>query len=152
MTDQFSICRHCGSDACYENNTGASMIWQCMDCGFYTSTQMLKNSEVVKYIKDTSPSLINDLSFKDDSGFIWYPRIFNKPGIGILFPDGTGKDDWAWCFAPEVPIPEEDRFKYPMKDKPGQFHTHRINYNLKSYYNQYDYIVAMEENGLLNPR
>lgn len=150
MTDTFVICRKCGSDACYENDQENSISWQCMDCGFYTSTHMLKNSDIVKFVTDTSPSLINDLAYEDEDGFIWFPRVVTSPMKGIIFPNGTSINNWNWTFAPEVIIPEDQRHRYPVKDKPGEFQTHRIAMENAKNYAQGDYILALEESGLLN--
>lgn len=150
MTDNFVECRHCGSDACYETDLEDSISWQCMDCGFFTSTLMLKNSDIVNNIFETSPSLINDLAMEDDDGFIWFPRVVNSPKIGIIFPDGKNANDWCWTFAPEVEIPEDQRHRYPIKGKPGEFQTHKIDMENKKNYKQIDFILALEESGLLN--
>jgi hypothetical protein len=149
MIDNFVECSHCSSNACYETDAENYISWQCMDCGFYTSTLMLKNSDVVKMVKDTSPSLINDLAFEDSDDRVWYPRVINVPKIGIIFPDGTDADHWCWSFARSVEIPEEQRMRYPVKDKPGEFQTHKIDYENKKSYRPIDYILALEESGLL---
>lgn len=149
MTDTLTTCRRCGSDACYEVNHGNSMHWQCMDCGFYTNTYMLKNSEVIDHIKATSPELYKDLLYEDEDGFIWAPKVINIATLGILFVEGTSADNYQWCFAPEVIIPNDQQYRYPKKDSPGEFHTHRVDMNLKKLYGQLDFILAMQESGIL---
>src|ERR1700749_4734302 len=106
MTDSLVVCRRCGSDACYETKQDSSIHWQCVDCGFYTNTYMLKNSQVVDHLRNTSPELYKDLEFEDGEGFVWWPKVVNVSTVGIIFIDGSSVDNWSWCFAPEKPIPE----------------------------------------------
>ena len=150
MTDEFVICKRCGSDACYKVEHEKSMHWQCMDCGFYTNTTMLKNSDVVDHIKSTSPELYKDLLFEDEDGLIWAPKVVKVPEVGTIFIDGTSIMNWAWCFMPAEKIPEEERWEFPDKNKPGEFEIYRTNDKKKRSYGQQDFIMAMEEAGLLN--
>lgn len=150
VADDLVECRRCGSDACYQIHETNYIRWQCMDCGFYTNTLMLAGSQPVKFLQDDSPELIKDLLYTDEDGFVWAPLIINKPGIGILFPDGTSADSWRWSFAPEVLIPEEQRHRYPVKGEKGAFHTHKVDMSLVKHYDQNDYIVALQDAGLLN--
>jgi hypothetical protein len=149
MVDNFVTCRRCGSDVCYEVNHETSMHWQCMDCGFYTNTFMLKNSEVVDHLKGTLPDLYKDLLFDDNEGFVWASKTINSPGTGVIFIEGTSVDNWCWCFAPDVIIPETERYRYPKKGSPNEFHSFRTDMNLKKVYGQLDFILAVQESGFL---
>jgi hypothetical protein len=150
VNDDFDICRHCGSDACYIFHTGESITWRCMDCGFYTNTFMLKNSEVVKYLNDTSPELFKDISYEDEEGFIWWPMVINKPNVCMISPIGTSKENWSWGFIPYVPIPEDETYKYPIKEEPGKFHSHRSDIKTTQYFEKLDFILALQAANLLN--
>jgi len=150
IKDDFDVCRHCGSDACYLYQTDESVTWRCMDCGFYTNTFMLKNSELVKYLNDTSPDLFKDISYEDEEGFIWWPMVINKPTIGMISPIGSSKDNWSWGFIPEVLIPTDEIHKYPVKGKPGEFHTHRTDMKSTQYFGKTDFILALQAANLLH--
>lgn len=152
MVDQLVTCRRCDSDACYEihNSEGGHIRWQCLDCGFYTNTLMLNGSDMVDYIKKTSPQLIVDLLYEDEDGFIWCPATINKPQLGIIFPDGSSADNWMWAFAPEVLIPEGQRERFPVKGKPGEFHTHKVDMSKVQHFPQHDFILALQAANLLN--
>lgn len=151
INDELVICRRCNSDACYQiQEDGSHIRWQCMDCGFYTNTLMLSDSEAIKYLKDTSPELIKDLLFEDSDGFIWAPATINRPGIGLIFPDGTSVDNWYWAFAPEVLIATDQRYRYPVKGKEGEYHTHKVDMNKVQHFGQMDFILALQTANLLN--
>lgn len=148
--DELVICRHCGCDACYQFRDTNHIRWQCLDCGFYTNTYMLKNSELVNHLMETSPDLFNDLAYLDADGLVWYPIVINKPQIGIITPIGTSVDNWSWAFIPEVLIPIQERYKYPIKDKPGEFHQYRTDMALMQQFGRMDFILALKEANLLN--
>ena len=46
--DKLTICKCCGSNACYESEFTSEMgkiqTWLCMTCGFTTNTTMTENS------------------------------------------------------------------------------------------------------------
>lgn len=150
VVDELVICRHCGSDACYQYHDATHIKWQCMDCGFYTNTYMLKNSELVLHLKDTSPDLFNDISYEDADGLVWYPLIVNKPGIGIISPIGTSSENWSWAFIPEVPILVTERHKYPVKDKPGEYHSFKSDMGAMQQFAPGDFILTLQAANLLN--
>jgi len=148
MADAFSICRNCGSDVCYEVDHGNSMHWSCLDCGFYTNTFMLKDSDVVEQIKDTSPELYKDLMHVDGDGLVWFPKVIDNEHC-LIFIDGISIDSWSWCYIPKVSIPFSEQYRYPVKGKPGEFHTTRVDQNLKKTFGQLDFILALQESGML---
>lgn len=147
MIDNMTTCRRCGSDVCYEVNHDTSMYWQCMDCGFYTNTFMLKGSEVVNNLKETLPELYKDLLFHDEDGFIWCVKVIMKPGIGSIFAEGTSIVDWHWTFLPDIPILPTEQHLFPIKS--GIPRTHKSDEANKKKYGQYDFILALQDAGLL---
>ena len=152
LQEEFDICKKCGSDACYKITDGKHISWQCMDCGFYTNTMMLINSETVEYLIKNSPYLFNDIKFEDNDGLVWWPKVVNTPGVGIIFPDGSSADNWQWCFAPEVPIEESEKDNYPIKGPAGNilgYRTHKIDYDKSKHYARTDYILALNDAKLL---
>lgn len=148
MADSFGICRNCGSDVCYEVDHGNSIHWSCLDCGFYTNTFMLKDSDVVEQIVATSPELYKDLMHVDADGLVWAPKVISAE-TGLVFVDGTSVDNWGWAFVPNVPIPKAEQYRYPVKGKPGEFHQVRADHNLKKTYGQLDFILALQDTGML---
>lgn len=102
-----------GSNACYEQNfeqDGQQVTtWMCFGSGFSTSTFMDKDSDLVKETLQTSPELYKDLMHIDKNNRAWFPATITLPGKGMVFADGTSKDDWSWSAVKAIPITDEDR-------------------------------------------
>lgn len=134
-------CPHCGGTECFEENQvipGAQdsstdqlvTSWMCMDCGYTSTTLNEEGSEIIMQYEGSTAELIRDLRWVDpETNLVWYPIILNFPSFGIIFPDGTSKDNWTWMAAPAIDIPEEEREKFPIPGQPGQFYARRIDMN-----------------------
>lgn len=137
--DKLTICKHCGSNACYEQHINESTVtWLCMGCGFTTSTLMLENSAPIKQVVESSPELYKDLMSKDEDGHVWVPSTVTLPGRGMVFIDGTSKENWKWAAVKAVPIPAEELSKYPS----GQ--THKMDMKNAKHFAQRDFMDALE--------
>ena len=104
MDDNLIKCPHCEAEMCYEYQNPQYIQWMCFNCGYGSTSHMVKDSDFVKSSRDVLPELIKDLEFIDENNFVWYPSTINIPEKGILFPNGTSKDTWGWSVAPLVPI------------------------------------------------
>ena len=102
-----------GSNACYEQTfeqDGKEVkTWMCFGSGFSSSTFMDKDSDLVKETLQTSPELYKDLMHIDKNNRAWFPATITLPGKGMVFADGTSKDDWSWSAVKAIPITDEDR-------------------------------------------
>lgn len=141
MKDQLTECKRCGGNACYEQHINeTTTTWMCMGCGFTTSTMMLEGSKLVADLLETSPELHKDLLFTDDTNHVWAPATFTIPGKGMVFTDGTSKDDWKWSAVKAIPITEEDReLKQYPKDQ-----THRMDMTNAKLFEKTDFMDALE--------
>lgn len=148
MTDRLTTCKHCGSHFCYEIYHESIISWKCFNCGFESNSNFINNTEVVNIFEDKLPSLYKDIKYLDDDGFVWYPMIINNPYKGIIFPDGTSKDKWEWCYAPAVEIPLNDR-NVPDPNKPGEFMTHKIDMKSSKRYKPNEFFLALEDAKLI---
>lgn len=133
-----------GSDACYEssfdNNGETVTTWLCFGSGFTTSTLMTEGSQIVENTKATSPELYKDLMHVDSEGKVWFPATITLPEKGMVFVDGTSKDNWKWTAVKASPITEEDRkLKQFPKDQ-----THKMDMNNKQIFSQKDFMDALE--------
>lgn len=119
MQDSFTTCNRCQSKICYKQYISNQEVTQlCLSCGFNTSTAMKIGSETVKNIYNQSPDLYKELMYEDPEGFVWVPSTITVPEVGMIFLDGTSKQNWKWKYVPAIPIPEEQKSKFPK----GQTH------------------------------
>ncbi len=145
MKDNLITCKRCGGNAAYETFiTKEHKSWFCFGCGFTSNSLMIEGSQLVKSNDESSPELVKDLKYKDSDGYIWYPSNLSIPEKGIVFIDGTSKNNWKWAFAPSIKLTTEEinSGKYP---KGNEF---KINYSKVKHFEQSDFMDACDELGL----
>ena len=133
-----------GSNACYEQlfeQEGKEIkTWLCFGSGFTTSTLMTEGSKVVQDLLETSPELYKDLLHTDKDKKVWAPATITLPEKGMVFLDGTNKEQWKWASVRSVPITEEDR---KTKSFPSD-QTHKMDMNNIKHFEQNDFMTALE--------
>lgn len=152
MQDQLVECRRCGSNACYEQHIDENTTtWLCMGCGFTTSTLMVKGSEVVSQAMSTMPELYKDLLHVDAEGLHWLPAVITLPDQGMVYLDGTSKEDWKWAAVKSIPLTKEDREeKVNGRSKyPKGVNTKADMKNLQ-HFDQTDFMDALDVIGFYN--
>ena len=139
-----------GSNACYEQTfeqDGKEVkTWMCFGSGFSTSTFMNKDSDLVKNTIETCPELYKDLMHIDKNDRAWFPATITLPEKGMVFADGTSKDDWKWAAVKAIPITEEDR---KIKQFPAD-QKYKMDMENKSLHNQNDFMDALEQIGFFS--
>ena len=156
--DKLTICKCCGSNACYESEfttqEGPVKTWLCMTCGFTTNTTMTKDSETLKKTLELTAELIKDLR-QDYDGLEWFPTVITMPEKGMIFPEpikGTstleGKTDWQWTVVKAIDIPEEEQNKYPDPRNPGEFYKKRMDMKNMKRYKKLEFMDAAEDLGM----
>jgi hypothetical protein len=137
--EQMTICPHCGGNACYEQQVSEEVSTHfCFGCGFTTSTVMSVGSKPVLDALETSPELYKDLMFTDKNNLVWFPATVSLPEKGMVFLDGTSKENWKWSAVQAVEITEEEKEKYPQ----GQ--THRMDTKNAQMFDQKDFMDALD--------
>lgn len=97
------------SNACYVTKLNDDVTsYLDFGSGFTTTSLMVENSEVVKAAIETSPDLFKDIRLKDDEGRIWFPATITVPNSGMVFADGTSKDDWVWSAVKTISLTKEE--------------------------------------------
>lgn len=138
-SDSLTICKRCGSNACYEQvGAGDSKTYLCMGCGFSTSTELIEGSDLVEQTLSTSPELYKDLAFVDSNKLVWFPATITLPGKGMVFIDGTSELDWKWAAIKAIPIAEEERDRYPVDQE------FKMDMQNATYFDQRDFMDALE--------
>jgi len=137
--DKLTDCKRCGSNACYEQHINEQITtWLCMGCGFTTTTVMTEDSIATKTAINSSPELYKDLLHKDEDGHMWVPATITLPAKGMVFIDGSTKENWRWAAVKAVEIVKEEKHKYPE----GQ--THKMDIKRAQYFNQREFMDALE--------
>jgi len=156
------ICPHCGGKHCFEDNqdiptpdgssTEVVSSWMCTDCG-YTSTTLNKDeSKLINEYEEVTAELIKALRWVDvKTNLVWYPIVLNFPTFGIIFPDGTGKDDWTWMAAPAVDIAQESQSNFPIPGQPGAFYARRVDMESGKHFSRDEFTQACEFIGFIQP-
>lgn len=145
MKDSLIECKKCGSTACYEQNISEDVSTKlCMTCGFTTSTYMKKGSKVVTDAIEGSPELYKDLEFVDDTNQVWLPATISIPEKGMVFIDGTTKDNWGWAAVKAVPILKEEVANFPKGQK------FKMDITGLKHFEKKEFISAMVEIGMFS--
>lgn len=149
------MCPHCGSHECFEESQTLPdeqevQSYMCMECGYTTSTLNVLGSEVIEGYEQSTAELIKDLRWIDpNTNLVWYPIVLNFPSFGIIFPDGSSKDNWFWRAAPAVEIPVEDQKNYPIPGHKDQFYTKRIDMEAGKTFDSSDFYNACKFLGFI---
>ena len=135
MTDNLEVCPHCGSDACYVvENSPTIKTYSCFGCGFTTNSLMKEGEEFFEQQLMRLPELHKDAIYVDENGLNWMPTTISLPQQGMVFYNGANKENAKWAAVLAVKVKNEEKEKYPIKGKPGEYHTHRMDMaNMKEF-------------------
>ena len=148
--DNLTICPRCGSDACYTDEVNQDIKTHfCYGCGFQTNSLMKEGEVFFERQLEVLPELYKDLLSKDDDGSIWMPTTVNVPEKGMIFANGPSKEQWAWAAVKAVPITEEEKTKYPLPGKEGQYYEWRMDMTTLKEYSSRDFMDALSYIGIL---
>lgn len=141
-------CPVCGdNDSCFEDTQETFKSYMCFNCGMMShSNYTLENMDNIKH----TSKLIKDLSFEDtERNIFWYPSVVNMGKLGIIYPDGTPQD-WAWKMARVVEVDEDEKEKYPIPGKDGEYYTERLDIDNALEFGQYEFLSACKAMGIVN--
>ena len=148
--DKLSNCPLCGGDACYVDETTSSITTQfCFSCGFQTNSLMKEGEEFYEQQISILPELYKDLLNKDDDRMIWMPSTINVPQQGMVFANGPSKEDWGWAAVKAVPVTEEEKEKYPIPNKKGEYYDWRMDMTTLQMFPERDFMEALSYIGAL---
>ena len=116
----FVKCLRCESDVCLKKYWSKD-IYQlvCFSCGFYTFSNLYRNSKLAQANLEKAPKLYVDLVYYDNEGRIWMPTTITIPDKGMVFAEGTSIDNWYWKSCKWVPLTKTDieSKKFPKNQK-----------------------------------
>tara|TARA_R110001583_G_scaffold36463_1_gene120009 strand:+ start:1425 stop:1961 length:537 start_codon:yes stop_codon:yes gene_type:complete len=156
--DKLIDCKCCGSNACYESEfttqEGPIKTWLCMTCGYTSNTTMTEDSEALKQTLELTADMIKDLR-QDHDGLAWFPTAITMPNKGMIFPEPIkgsstlkGRTDWQWTVVKAIPVPEEDKEKYPDPRNPGEFYQYKMDMKNLKRFNKLGFMDAAEDLGM----
>jgi hypothetical protein len=144
MNDKLIICNHCGGDAAYEiENTPNIKTYSCFGCGFTTTTLMKKGEPFYEEQMEKLPELYKDVTYEDKDGLVWFPTTVNLPQNGMVFYNGTNKENAKWAAVKAVEVIPEEKEKYPIKNKPGEFYSWRMSMETLKSFEMKEFIDAL---------
>ena len=86
----------------------------CMGCGFQHNSVMTSGSQFLQEQIETLPELYKALlDEEEENGKIWMPTTIYIHDKGMVFAEGTSRDNWAWAAVKSTPD-EEKGFKTDM--------------------------------------
>lgn len=137
--ESMTICPHCGGNACYKQDVEEALTtYFCFGCGRSTSSLMKEGSKIVEDTLQTIPELYKDLMFVDENKLVWFPATITLPEKGMVFLDGTSKENWRWAAVKAIEISEEEKEKF------GKEQTHKMDMKNIQYFGQRDFIDALD--------
>lgn len=147
--DNLIICDRCGSDACYVQEINQDIKnYQCYGCGFISNSLMKKDSQFFEEQMELLPNLYKELMGEDENGKIWMPSTVNMPAKGMVFANGKNSNNWKWGAVLAVPVKEDEKEKYPIPNKEGEFYEWRMDMETIKEFDEKDYIEALDYIGI----
>jgi hypothetical protein len=143
--DNLIICERCGSDGCYVQEVNQDIKnYQCYGCGFMTNSIMKKDSQFLEEQMELLPNLYKELMGEDESGKVWMPSTINLPEKGMVFANGSNADNWKWAAVKSIPVLEDEKEKYPIPGKKGEFYKKRVDMDTLKEFDERQFIEALD--------
>lgn len=151
MLDKLKICPCGKSNACYEQISSGIKWEQCYGCGFVSNDLMREGRKFLKEQVEILPEIYKESLFDDPKvkGKKWMPSMIKLEDKGMVFLNGSNKDNVKWSAILSKEVTEEEKTKYPIPDKPGHFYKYRMDVQTLKDFDKYDYIGALEYIGVL---
>lgn len=137
-------CSRCGSNACFKESYGDIESYVCFGCGWTTSNQMVKGNKILKDALKYSPELHKDLKYTDEKGRVWLPATISVEDKGVVFLDGTSKNDYKWAAMKSRPLKEGEK-------KLNNNQSYKTDTSTLEYFEEKDFMEAVDYVGLFNP-
>ena len=149
MADNLTTCPRCGSNACYVQEVNQNIKnYMCYGCGFQTNSLMKRKESYFEEQMEILPNLYKELMGEDEEGKIWMPSMINLPKQGMVFANGKNASEWKWAAVKAIPVKEEEKSKYPIPGKKGEFYEYRMDMETLKEYEEKEYMDALEYIGV----
>jgi hypothetical protein len=127
-----------------DENTGMeSRI--CMESGMTTTDRFIVGSRAIEQYEKFVPELYKDTKFVDQTlNQVWYLSTM-RTHVACLYAQGTTKDDYDWRLAMVKMLDADERKKYPVDGKEGEFHTHIVDVENAKQFGRNEFKAAIDE-------
>ncbi len=132
------------SDACYMQEVSSEIKnYMCYGCGFISNSLMREGERFYEEQIEILPELYKDLFWTDEDGKIWMPSVVNEPTKGMVFANGASVSNWSWGAVKAVPVKEEEKEKYPIPNKKGEYYQFRMDMTTLKNFDKFGFIDAL---------
>ena len=143
-SDQLTICPRCGSDACYKQEINEEIKnYFCYGCCFQSNTRLREGEGLMEEQMEILPELYKDLVFEDETGQCWFPSTINLPKQGMVFANGSTSQNWKWAAVKAIEVTEDEKEKYPIPHKKGEYYEHRMDMSTMKTFKERDFMEAL---------
>lgn len=144
-------CPKSGGDLCYKTQVTPDITnYLSLSCGFWTNSLMKEGEDFYNHQMEILPELYKDLAWEDPkTKLVWIPNTINQKGTGMVFANGSNSNQWGWAAVKAVKVSEEDKEKYPIPGKEGEFMEYRMDMDNMKYFPEREYIDALSHIGIL---
>ena len=118
--DNLVICNRCEGNACYKQVVNKITLYSCYGCGFQTSSIMKKGEKFFDEQIEILPELYKVLLGEDSEG------------------------NYEWAAVKAIKIKEEDKEKYPIPKKKGEFYEWRMDMTTEKRFEHKDFVEALD--------
>jgi len=118
----------------------------CMESGYVTRTDLVFNSNECEIHEQGCTELMKKIKLVDkELNSVWYPTFMQMPG-GMLYCEGNGAtpEDYNWAVAKVVLIEGDERLKYPIPGKEGEYFTSRLDVDKAEKFPAYTFETALD--------
>jgi len=158
--DNLIKCNRCEGDACYTQKINKITLYSCYGCGFQSSTVMKRGEKFLEEQMDILPELYKALLGEDDEGLVWMPQTVNLPQNGMVFATAAkefgnqgaevNQDNYEWAGVKAVEITEEEKHKFPIPKKEGEFYEWRMDMTTEKRFSHKDFVEALDYIGVFS--
>jgi len=120
----------------------------CMDSGYMTNVDFnYDNTDLILKYEESMPKLMIDLKYKDEHlGQYWYLTSIQFK-TGMIYPQPCKHGEYEWSFSPVIELNEEEKLKYPIPEKDGEYYDTRLATEHSETYSKHDFTGACRRAG-----
>ena len=100
------------------------------------------------------PDLYKALLGEDEDGLVWMPQTVNLPQNGMVFAtaakefgikeEAVSQDNYEWAGVKAVKITEEEKEKFPIPGKKGEYYEWRMDMTTEKRFAHNDFVEALD--------